>query len=82
LSRRTLSQPPTLEDQANGKDVLQPSADVVRRTGGSRGLTVEKIEQIIQLYRDGSSPHAIRRKIGVSWNTAVRVLVEAGLRPC
>jgi hypothetical protein len=33
---------PTLEDQANGKDVLQLSADVARPAGGSRRLTIEK----------------------------------------
>lgn len=68
---------PTLEDQSNGKSVLQPSTDVVRLAGGTRRLTIDKVAQIIQLYRAGSSLDAI----GVGWNTAARVLAEAGLRP-
>jgi hypothetical protein len=71
---------PTLEDQANGKDVLQLSTDLARPAGGSRRLTIEKIEQIIQLYRDGLSVEAVRQRLSVSWNTAARVLNEAGLR--
>jgi hypothetical protein len=71
---------PTLEDQANGKDVLRVATDIARPAGGSRRLTIDKIEQIIQLYRDGLSVDAVRQKLSVSWNTAARVLNEAGLR--
>jgi hypothetical protein len=71
---------PTLEDQANGKDVLQLSTDVAR-SANSRRLTIDKIEQIIQLYQAGYSVQAIRAQVRVRWGTAARVLADAGLRP-
>jgi hypothetical protein len=72
---------PTLEDQAHGRDVLQPSTDVPKPRGGSRRLTIDKIEQIIQLYRAGRSVQAIQREVHVRRSTVARILAEAGLRP-
>jgi len=72
---------PTLEDQANGQDVLQPSVDIVRPAERIRRLTIDKIEQIIQLYQAGYSVQAIRAQVRVRWQTAAQVLAEAGLRP-
>jgi len=61
-----------LDDQARGRDVLQVACDLERPV--VRGLTIETIEEIVRLYREGVSVDAIHHKLSIGWITAARVL--------
>lgn len=69
----------TLLDQSHGLSPLVPATDQRPATTAWRS-TLPLEAEAVRLYQEGHSLAAIRRELGIAWDSVARLLDRAGVR--